>query len=77
MKNAETWKKIYYIIHFSLFIQLAILLFTITLIAFLVVFMCKTTADELMPIVDKDSIDSIEKQKKKKSFNESNLNSIK
>lgn len=67
MKNAEIWQKVYYIIHFSLYIQLALLLLMISLIAFIIVFMCKTKADELLPNTDKDSIDNIEKQKKKSS----------
>lgn len=71
MKNAEIWQKVYYIIHFSLFIQLAILLLIITSITILLVFICKTKADELLPNIDKDAIDSLEKQRKK-SISDSN-----
>jgi len=70
MKNADIWQKLYYIIHFSLYIQLAILLLLISLIAFLILFICKTKAHELLPNTD-NSLDSIDKQKRR-SFSESN-----
>jgi len=70
MKNAGIFQKLYYIIHFSLFIQLAILLIIITLVALLLILTCKTKADDLLPNKDTISNDNLEKQKKK-NLNES------
>ncbi len=68
MKNAEILQKVYLIIHFSMFIQLAILLIIIISVALLILFLCKTKADDLVMEEDNDLIDNIEKQKKKCSI---------
>lgn len=54
-----------------MFIQLAILLIIIIIVAFVMFLICKTKADELFPDTDMESIAGHETQKKK-SLNERN-----
>lgn len=49
IKNAHFFEKLYYIIHFSLLIQLTILVIFAIIVSTLLILTCKTKADELLP----------------------------